>query len=532
MLAVGVNTSAQIEAGIVGRPVFTIETDEHADTQAGTLHFQYLLEAGGGLVHTAKSFDEHVAQLTQAFETRPEETAKLRNFIEVFVRPQGFDVPATPLMVEGIEELGRLPRPASRRTPVWLKPLRWLLASVAAGLNVSMKFGGISRRRARQLQPLTVVGFILKPLSFVFDLFLSWRPIKSFVKKYVVPRVLPRMIPYLPAEDTITIPRIIHKLHTHRVDQPLIVGPWVSDVGYEILYWVPFLRWVKSYRPFDPERLVIVSRGGVAPWYAGIGARYLDLFDFYTPEQLQQRHNERMAEGQNEQPAPTSIKEPTTTFDREVSKLVRLAIGCRDAQMLHPMHMYRLFQPYWQRRASIDLIESFTSFERLPAVDAPDISDYLPDDYVAVRFYYNRAFPETPENREFVRRLLTRVTDTTDVVLLNPGFRSDAHTDLQPDVSRRVHSIDHLLRPKNNLTVQTQVISGARAFIGSYGGLSYIPPFYGVRSLAFYSSHSQVAPHHLDLIHHVATRLNCGSFVALDVGSFDLLSTIMADSAR
>ena len=48
-MAVGVNTSAQIEAGIVGRPVFTIQTEEHVGTQDGTLHFKYLLEAGGGL---------------------------------------------------------------------------------------------------------------------------------------------------------------------------------------------------------------------------------------------------------------------------------------------------------------------------------------------------------------------------------------------------------------------------------------------------------------------------------------------------
>ena len=124
------------------------------------------------------------------------------------------------------------------------------------------------------------------------------------------------------------------------------------------------------------------------------------------------------------------------------------------------MYMYRLFYPYWKSRASINLIESFTLFERLPPIDAPDISDKLPDDYVAVRFYYNSAFPETSENVEFVRRLLTKVTETTEVVLLNPGFRIDDHSDLQPDVSRRVHGIDHLLGPKNNLTVQTQVISG------------------------------------------------------------------------
>ena len=306
VLAVGVNTSAQIEAGIVGRPVFTIETDEHADTQAGSLHFQYLLEAGGGLVHTAKNFDEHVAQLAQAFVTRPEETARLQSFIEAFVRPHGIDVAATPLMVEGIEELGRLPCPAPRRTPEWLLPLRWLLAPVTAGLNVSREMARISNKRQRQLRPLTLIGFILKPLFAVLDLFLRWRPIKSFVKQYVVPRVLPRMNPDLPTEEMIAIPRIIHRLH--KDDLPIIVGPWLSEVGYEILYWVPFLRWVTNYRTFDPERLVIVSRGGVAPWYAGIGARYVDLFGFYTPEQVQQRHNDRMAEGEMKQLKPRPVR--------------------------------------------------------------------------------------------------------------------------------------------------------------------------------------------------------------------------------
>ena len=42
-MVVGINTSAQIEAGIVGRPVFTVQTDEHVGTQEGTLHFHYLL---------------------------------------------------------------------------------------------------------------------------------------------------------------------------------------------------------------------------------------------------------------------------------------------------------------------------------------------------------------------------------------------------------------------------------------------------------------------------------------------------------
>ena len=517
-MAVGVNTSAQIEAGIVGRPVFTIQTEEHVGTQDGTLHFKYLLEAGGGLVHNACDFDEHVAQLGRALDHPSEEQAKLRGFIEAFVRPKGLDVAATPLIVDGIEELGRLPRPSPSGTPAWLYPLRWLLYPAAIGLKVVREFARTSRKRQRQLRPLTLGGMVLKPIFSVLDMCLRWRPAKSFVKKYVVPRVVPRMSPDEPTEEMVAIPRIIDKLH--KGDRPLIIGPWLSEVGFEILYWLPFLNWVKTYRHFDPARLIIVSRGGVAPWYAGIGARYIDVFDFFTPEQLKQRNEERMAEGQMKQRA-------LTEFDREVVKLVKLAIERRDAELFHPMYMYRLFYPYWKSRASINLIESFASFERLPEIERSDVAAKLPDQYVAVRFYYNSAFPETEENRDFVRRLLTRVTERTDVVLLNPGFRVDDHSDLRPDVSRRVHRIDHLLEPRNNLHVQTQVISGASAYIGNYGGLSYVAPFYGVRSLAFYSSPEHVAPHHLDLMYRAAAKLKRGSFVALDVQALDLLSLVV-----
>ena len=51
---VALNTSAELEAGIVGRPVYTVlSTDAAADGQANTVHFNYLLREHGGFVHYA-----------------------------------------------------------------------------------------------------------------------------------------------------------------------------------------------------------------------------------------------------------------------------------------------------------------------------------------------------------------------------------------------------------------------------------------------------------------------------------------------
>ena len=51
----------------------------------------------------------------------------------------------------------------------------------------------------------------------------------------------------------------------------LVVGPWLSEVGFEALYWVPFLHWLKTAFHLDPGRVVAVSRGGVARLVRGRG---------------------------------------------------------------------------------------------------------------------------------------------------------------------------------------------------------------------------------------------------------------------
>ena len=45
---------------------------------------------------------------------------------------------------------------------------------------------------------------------------------------------------------------------------PIVAGPWLGEVGFELLYWVPFLRWFAERFAVAPERLLVVSRGGTA----------------------------------------------------------------------------------------------------------------------------------------------------------------------------------------------------------------------------------------------------------------------------
>ena len=102
---IALNTSAEIEAAIVGRPVLTVRAGELAPGQEGSVHFGYLLAEQGGFVETAATLDDHLRQLGRALAEDPLADAR-RRFLESFVRPLGIEVPAGPLLADAIEELG------------------------------------------------------------------------------------------------------------------------------------------------------------------------------------------------------------------------------------------------------------------------------------------------------------------------------------------------------------------------------------------------------------------------------------------
>jgi hypothetical protein len=86
-------------------------------------------------------------------------------------------------------------------------------------------------------------------------------------------------------------------------------------------------------------------------------------------------------------------------------------------------------------------------------------------------------------------------------VLLNPNFQVDDHKDFAELGEGRVITIDQHMSPENNLEVQSAVIANSELFIGTYGGLSYLAPLYGVPAMAFYSDRSEFLSVHLETAH-------------------------------
>jgi hypothetical protein len=102
---VGINTSAFIEAGIVGRDVLAILVPRFHDTQQGTEHFRYLMQIGGGLLRISSDRETHLRQLGEALRRPPSTGHPHRTFLEAFVRPAGLGRSATPEFVAAVEAM-------------------------------------------------------------------------------------------------------------------------------------------------------------------------------------------------------------------------------------------------------------------------------------------------------------------------------------------------------------------------------------------------------------------------------------------
>ncbi len=115
---VGLNTSALIEAAIIGRPVLVLIDPEHPTAESGTLgtlHFQHLIDPERGVADVSPSIKEHLRQLTRAI-SRPD-VKRLRRFVQSFVRPNGERRPAAPILADAIERGAGMAPAARRRGP-------------------------------------------------------------------------------------------------------------------------------------------------------------------------------------------------------------------------------------------------------------------------------------------------------------------------------------------------------------------------------------------------------------------------------
>lgn len=310
----------------------------------------------------------------------------------------------------------------------------------------------------------------------------------------------------------------------------VLAGPWAGEVGYELLYWIPFLRWLTRAIPDLGERLTVCSRGGVESWYADISSRYVELFELMRPEQLANErageHPGRLSRAQLRRLTTAVGVKRGGNVDERIVGLAAERTGVEKYAVIGPGLMYKLLRSLRKKGA---VYGPGTIFEPR-RIEAPQTQLPLPERFVAVRFYRGGGTPARPEIEAVVHRIIDRLREVAQVLSLDPGIRLDHHEDFVLDGVHRLPK----LAPSENLGVLTAVTARAQLYVGSYGGLSYIAPYVGVPAIAWLAqpanSHG-VGETHLAMIRRLFASPEFGDYVVLTPelhARADLLAAVIA----
>src|SRR5204863_4433532 len=126
--------------------------------------------------------------------------------------------------------------------------------------------------------------------------------------------------------------------------------------------------------------------------------------------------------------------------------------------------------------------------------------------------------------------LVDGLAERTNVVLLDTGLALDEHTDYPLGSSGRVVSAKSWMKPANNLAVQTQIIAGAQAFVGTCGSVAWLAPMLGVNTSAVYVDPKWLHAH-LGVMLRAGHRAGAAHFAALDLRALEPIACNLAVSS-
>lgn len=285
-------------------------------------------------------------------------------------------------------------------------------------------------------------------------------------------------------------------------DRPVIVGPWLMEVGFELLYWIPFVRATLARHGIAKDRVIAISRGGAASWYSDIAGRYFDILDVFSPQEFHDWTNLGLETGRK-----ITRK---TSFETGVLDRVLASKDLADYDVLLPSAMYGLFRNAWRARIGALPFAEHLTFAKLTSPPFDRTRLPFAGDYVAVKLYGSDWFALTPETQRFCDDLIRQLSQRTNVVLLSNSAILDDHETVAYNKHADGHTIfdaSSLYEPKNNLDVQSGIIAQAKALHCTYGGFSYLGPLLNVETFSYTRSYDFLGTH-LDLAHHMIEELD------------------------
>ena len=286
--------------------------------------------------------------------------------------------------------------------------------------------------------------------------------------------------------------------------QAIIIGPWTSEMGFEVLYWLPYLDYLRQTYRLDRDRLYVLTRGGAGEWY-NVG-HSVELYDYVPPGDVRLLAHRAQREA-------ASIKQlRITPWERRLVDLVAERHGLRRYHILHPSRLYQALDGWWST-LTVGMAQAMKilRWSDIP-VPPPPVGLALPERFMAVRFYARATWPLTDELLDWTRTLILNLAQTIPVVVLRSSAYLDDHADFPAPTGPNITVVE--AGPyRENLAIQSAILKRAAGFVGTWGGMAQLAVRLKVPTVALYERWHGVSYAHRSLTEWLAMQTGVPLYV-------------------
>jgi hypothetical protein len=252
-------------------------------------------------------------------------------------------------------------------------------------------------------------------------------------------------------------------------DKKIIIGPFYSEVGYEILYWFPFISWLTQYS--IKENLYFIGRGGLSRQFFP-NSNHICLIEKFNTKFV----NSLIID--NSDNFNGSLKQKKSTAnDLEIIKNLGFSI---DDLIVYPSFLFRAYKRYYGGSYGVKFLRLFDNIEFYENIKRDDTKN---SNIVVFKLYQSSSF-NILKNKTNIYRLFEKLLDLSFEIQILTTNKLDDHDQLQIDLKFYPGIKVIYVSDENNLDCQLNYIKKSKYFISTYGGASYLGPLMGVHTIA------------------------------------------------
>lgn len=310
------------------------------------------------------------------------------------------------------------------------------------------------------------------------------------------------MSPLLPAMEVLRI---------SATNRPLLLGPWLGNAHWELMYWRPYLAWILKQLNLIDRRVIAVSRAGADLWYAGLADEYLDLLELYNLEEFEGIDEERMRRTGNRKQRSLS------DVERDVLDAAARHLGLDEFDVVHPATMFRMCDEVWRGRLPAEFVAQYSHYTKIETEPPAELD--LPAHYVAVRFTNGPASSDRPEAQNYVNELVQALAANGPVVALYTGYSVEGaeFEELTLDACEGLISLRDRVGPRQSARLETQAIAGADCCVCTMGGAVPLAVCSGIETIGLYRRQPGFASVHWAVADFTASQLGSSSLTVVDM---------------